>query len=490
MAAEGAVVAGAAAITDLGIADLVIRSLVRWLPADIPRLAGAALDLNSFCFAAGAAAFVGVVCMLAPEWAVSRMPLDAAIRETDSRSSGSLRASQARNRFVLAQSTVTVVLLATAVLLVLSYRAAAFTDTGFANRDALTMEVTLRGAGVYPAQAFDKEIRRAFYERLLDRLGKERGVTSAAAILLRPLAGPIGSDVSYEFEFEASGTDRKVLPKANYELVTSDYFETVGIPLLDGRDFDSRDSEGSEPVAVISETLARSLRSAGHGACGHRVRLGSTAGRWRRVVGICKDARYRSGTHSGAHIFVPNLQVWPPIRHLVIRGRRPGPELAAMVRGAVKEIDPSQAAADPLTIGELIDRDTPRHRFNMILLLWFGACAVFFAVTAVYSVIAESTAARRTEIAIKSALGTQHHRVVRDMVARTVRFAGFGLALGTSAVAALGTLGSDVLHGTSARDPIILTAVASFLFLVSWAAAFRPAWYATRDDHATSLRVS
>lgn len=490
MAAEGAVVASIAAIAGLGIAHVVIRSLVRWPPADIPRLAEANLDPNSFCFAAGAAAFVSVVCTLAPGWAITRVPLDSAIRETDLRSSVSHRASRARNLFVLAQSTVTALLLATAVLLVLSYRAAAFTDTGFANRDALTLDVTLRGPGVYPAQAFDKEVRRAFYKRLLDRLREEPGVTSAAAILLRPLAGPIGWDVSYEFEFEAGGSDKKVLPKANYEVVTSDYFETVGTPLLEGRDFDSRDLEASEPVAIISETLARFLRSAGHAPLGHRLRLGSKAGRWRRVVGICKDARYRSGAHSGAHIFVPNLQVWPPTRHVVIRGHRPGPELAAMVRRAVKEIDPSQAAADPLTIGELIDRDTARHRFNMILLLWFGACAVVLAVTAVYSVTAETVAARRAEIAIKAALGGQRHRLVRDMVVRTVQFAGLGLALGTSAVAAFGTLGSDVLHGTSPRDPIVLTSVVAFLFLVSLGAAFWPAWHATQDNRATSLGAS
>lgn len=150
-----------------------------------------------------------------------------------------------------------------------------------------------------------------------------------------------------------------------------------------------------------------------------------------------------------------------------------------MVRRAVKEIDPGQAAADPLTIGELIDRDTARHRFNMILLLWFGPCTVILAVTAVYSVIAETMAARRTEIAIKSALGAQRYRIAWEIVVRTVRLVCFGLALGTSAVAAFGALGSDVLHGTSTRDPIVLISVGVFLFLVLLGAAFWPAWHTT-----------
>ena len=486
MAAEGAVVGGIAAIAGLGIAYVVIGSLVRWPPADIPRLSEAALDLNSFGFAAGAAAFVAAACSLAPGWAASRMRLESALREGDLRSSASDHVGRARNLFVLAQSAVTLVLLATAVLLVLSYRSVAFSDTGFANRDALTMDVTLRGPGLFPAQAFDTNTSREFYARLLRRLRDEPGVTSVAAILLRPLAGPIGWDFPYEFEFEAGSYTGRARPKANYEVVTSDYFESVGSPLLQGRDFDSRDSQEAEPVAIISETLADQVRSAGHTPLGHRVRLAAS---WRRVVGITQDARYRSGNHSGAHIFVPTHQASPPTRHVIIRGSRPRRELTALVQRAVSEIDPSQNVGDPLTIGELIDRDTARHRFNMILLLWFGACAVILAIAAVYGVIAETIAARRAEVAIKSALGAQRSRIMHDMVVRTVRFAGFGLALGAAAVAASGSLGSDVLHGTSARDPIILGSVAAFLFLVCLGAAFWPAWNATRDNCRPSIGV-
>ena len=486
MAAEGAVVGGIAAIAGLGIAYVVIGSLVRWPPADIPRLSEAALDLNSFGFAAGAAAFVAAACSLAPGWAASRMRLESALREGDLRSSASDHVGRARNLFVLAQSAVTLVLLATAVLLVLSYRSVAFSDTGFANRDALTMDVTLRGPGLFPAQAFDTNTSREFYARLLRRLRDEPGVTSVAAILLRPLAGPIGWDFPYEFEFEAGSYTGRARPKANYEVVTSDYFESVGSPLLQGRDFDSRDSQEAEPVAIISETLADQVRSAGHTPLGHRVRLAAS---WRRVVGITQDARYRSGNHSGAHIFVPTHQASPPTRHVIIRGSRPRRELTALVQRAVSEIDPSQNVGDPLTIGELIDRDTARHRFNMILLLWFGACAVILAIAAVYGVIAETIAARRAEVAIKSALGAQRSRIMHDMVVRTVRFAGFGLALGAAAVAASSSLGSDVLHGTSARDPIILGSVAAFLFLVCLGAAFWPAWNATRDNRRPSIGV-
>ncbi len=491
LAAEGALAGAVAAIAGLGIAYLVIRSLVNWPPADIPRLSDASLDLNSFCFAAGAAAFVAVVCSLAPGWAASTMGLESTIREGDPRSSVSHRASRARDLFVLAQSAVTFVLVATAVLLVLSYRSVAFVETGFANRDALTMDVTLRGPGLFPAQSFDAATKHAFYSRLVQRLREKPGVTSVGAILLRPLAGPIGWDIAYEFEFEAGNWDGKARPKANYEVVTAEYFKTVGSPLLQGRDFDSRDSAEAEPVAIISETLADQVRSAGHTPLGHRVRLAIDWSRgWKLVVGISGDARYRSGSHSGAHVFVPALQASQATRHVVVRGPRPRHELSALVQRTVKEIEPSQNASDPLTIGELIDRDTARHRFNVVLLLWFGACAMILAVTAVYSVIAETVAARRTEVAIKSALGAQRSRVVRDLVVRTVRFAFLGVAVGMAAVSVIGALSPDVFRGTSARDPVLLVSVAAFLFVVSLAAAIWPAWRSTRDNRLILLRDS
>ena len=491
MAAEGAVVGGIATIAGLAIAYMVIASLVRWSPADIPRLSEASLDLNSFAFAAAAAAFVAGVCSLAPGWAASRTHLESALRESDLRSSVPRHATRARNLFVLAQSAVAVVLLATAVLLVLSYRSVAFTDTGFANRDALTTDVTLRGPGLFPAQGIDRNTKHQFYSQLMSRLREEPGVTSAAAILLRPLAGPIGWDLPYEFEFEAGNWDGKARPKANYEVVTPEYFETVGSPLLQGRDFDTRDTAGVEPVAIVSETLADHVRRAGHAPLGHRVRLATrwSAG-WMRVIGISADARYRSGTHSGAHIFVPSLQAPQATRHVVIRGNRPRRELSALVQRVVTEIYPGQIAGDPLTIGELIDRDTARHRFNMVLLLWFGICAVILAITAIYGVIAETIAARGIEVAIKSALGAPRQGLVRDLVARTIRYASLGIALGTVALAVFGILGPDVLSGTSAHDPLVLGLVAAFLFLVCLGAAFWPAWFATQDNRRASLRVS
>ena len=489
LAAEGVLVATVAAISGLGLGHWAIRFLVVWAPADIPRLAEATLDLNSFCFAAGVAALAAIACSIVPGWSATRVPLDLSLREGGVRSSMSHRAGRTRDMFILAQGAATVALLAVAALLVLSYRSM-MSDTGFANRDAVTMLVQLRGPGLFPALAFDRESRHAFYGRLLDRLREAPGVTSAAAILMRPLEGPIGWEASYQFGFEADSQDGRVLPKANYEVVTQSYFETVGTPLLEGRDFDDHDSADGEPVVIVSRTLADRIRAAGYTPLGHRMRLRSRSSPWRRIVGICSDAHYRHVTRRGVDVFVPYLQATPVTKYVVIRGTQPASEISELVQRTLAEIDPNQVVGNVATIGELIDRATASYRFNMIVLLWFGACAAVLAAAGIVSVVAGTVAARKQEIAIRSALGAQRHHLIRDMVSRTLRVALIGQLLGTLPVATLSIVGSELLYDVSAYNPIVLSSVVAFLFVVSLCAAFWPAWIAASGDPKISLRVS
>jgi putative ABC transport system permease protein len=487
---ESALISIVAAAVGLSVAQAAIRFLVRWAPGDIPRLPEASLDLASFCFAAGAAALAAVACTVIPGWAATRMHLEAALRQGGVRLSLSRREGRTKSVVILAQAAVTVMLLALASLLVLSYRSMMSADIGFANRDALSMNLQLRGPGLFGAQGFDAKFRRGFYTQLLDRLRESPGVTSAAAILLRPLEGTIGWDVSYEFDFESGARESRVLPKTNYEVVTPDYFQTVGTALLEGRDFDAHDSEDGEPVVIISQALAQRIRAAGHTPLGQRLRLGLRPSRWSKVIGVSADARYRNITQKGADIFVPYLQASPPTNYVVIRGTKSPADLAALVRRTLATLDSNQTVAGVATIGELIDANSARHRFNMILLLWFGVCAAVLAATGVYSVVTESMAAREHEMAIKTALGAQRTRLVREMVSGTLWFVLAGETLGVLAVFVFGNLGAELLYGVSPRDPLLLGSVTAFLFVVSLLAALTPAWWTAGDDRNAALRVS
>jgi putative ABC transport system permease protein len=487
LGAEGAFVAILAAAAGLGLAQFAIGFLVRWAPGDIPRLPDAALNPASFGLAAGAAVLAAIACTVIPGWVAARMHLESALREGGARLSLSRRAGRTKNIFILAQAAVTVMLLVLAALLVLSYRSMMSAGIGFANRDAVSMNLQLRGPGLFGAQAFDPKFRRAFYAQLLDRLRQAPGVTSAAAILLRPLEGTIGWDVSYEFEFEAGSKDGRVLPKTNYEVVTPDYFQTVGTPLLEGRDFNQHDSESAEPVVIISHALAERIRATGLSPLGSRLRLGLTAPRWSKVIGICADARYRSITQTGADIFVSYLQAAQPTNYVVIRGTESPGDLAALVRHTLAQMDSSQTIAGVATIGELIDANSARDRFNMILLLWFGVCATILAASGVYSIITETMAAREHEIAIKTALGAPRIRLAREMISGTLAFVLAGETFGALTAWAFGKLGAELLYGVSARDPWLLGSVGAFLFLVSLMAALWPAWSAAGCDPKASL---
>ena len=482
LGAEGILIAVISGTAGLGVAQSAIRMLVRWAPSDIPRLPQAALNLESFGFAAGIAALSAIACTIVPAWAATRMHVESALREGGTRLSSSRRQGRMRYVFVVAHSALTVVLLVLASLLVLSYRAMMSADIGFANRDTLSMNLQLHGPGLFSAQFFDAKYRRSFYKELLDRLRQQPGVTSAAAVLLRPLEGTIGWDVSYEFEFEAANKDNRVLPKVNYEVVTPDYFKTIGTSLLEGRDFSEHDSEASEPVAIVSQSLAKRVRLAGYAPLGYKIRLGLSHDHWTKIIGVCADARYRSITQKGADIFVPYLQAAPPTNYVVIRGTQSASDLASLVRRTLSSMDPSQTIAGVATIGELVDANSARHRFNMILLLWFGVCAVILAAGGIYSVIAELIADRRHEITIKMALGAQRLRLAREMVSGTLGFVLIGEAAGALAVLGVTRFAADLFYGVSARDPIVVGSVAAFLLAVAISASVWPAWRAASLD--------
>ncbi len=478
-AAEGITAGLIAAGGGLLIAQLVIRLLVKWSPADIPRLSEAALNIQSFGFAAGTALLAALVCSILPGWFITRTNLEAALRSGGARTSVSRTGGRTQNVFVFAQAATTATLLVMAGLLVISYRSMMRADTGFANHDALSMNLVLRGVN-------DPKARRAFYSRLLDSLRAAPGVTSASAVLLRPFEGTIGWDAQYQLEFEGNRDPNREPPQANFEVIAPGYFQTIGTPLLEGRDFSEHDSEGAESVVIVGNSVAQRIRNAGRNPIGHRLRIGrGSNGAWMKVIGVCASARYRSVTESGDDIFVPYLQSTVPTNYVVIRGSRPPEELAALVRRTLAGIDPNQAVAGVATIGSLIDRNTARHRFNMILLLWFGACSVILAATGVYSVIAEGVAMRRREIAIKTVLGARRPRLVRDMVNRALVFVLAGEAAGVCCVVRFGKLGSELLYGVSPRDPMLLGSVLVFLFVVSLVSALGPAWVAAgRDPNA------
>jgi hypothetical protein len=302
------------------------------------------------------------------------------------------------------------------------------------------------------------------------------------AVLVRPLEGAIGWDMHYESEFDTSrrSEERSV---SNFEVITPGYFHTVGTPLLEGREFSIHDTEETEKAVIISSGLAQRMRRLGHEPVGTRIRFGTHAdGPWWKIVGVTGNTRYRGIATRDEDIYVCYLQTGIPVNYLVIRGRATANQLTAIVRQQVAALDPNQAIANVATIKQLVARDTARQRFNMTLLLTFGATALLLAAAGVYSVVAESVTVRTREIAIRLALGAERRILTRQFVAGVLRSVLIGEFLGLLTLLAAGQFLVSLLYAIGPRDPLVLTAVLAFLLVVSVSAASIPAWIAAGEE--------
>ena len=482
-ASEGLAAGTIAGVAGLAVAWGLVRSLIAWAPGEIPRIAEAGIDRDILLFAGAISAATALACSLAPAWMASRLNVAALLREGGARLAGRRRGRLVQGVFTVAQTAVTVILLASSLLIAVSFHAMLTADIGFANRDAVTMNVNARGP------RFTEASRDLFYTELLGRLRESPAVTSVGALLLRPLEGAIGWDMPYQAEFDNSVQPRR-LPMSNYQVITPGYFETVGTPLLEGRDFTMDDDEDAEQAVVISRSLAERFRRAGHEPVGSRIALGKRLrGTWWTIVGVVADARYRGVRYTNDDIYVNYLQTTIPVRYPVVRGRGTPAELRELVRREAARLDPTLAVADVATIAELVERDTAQQRFNMTLLLVFAIGAVLLAGAGVYSVVAEGVSDRRREIAIRVALGAERLQLIRTLIGITLGFVIVGELAGLAGVLVLGGSVSELLYGVTAGDPIVLSSVAAFLLVVALLAAFFPAWVATKREPLLVLQA-
>jgi predicted permease len=481
-AVEGLVAGTAAGGVGLAIAWALTHLLVAWAPEGMPRIAEASLNAKALAFAIAVSIVATLACSLLSMWLAVRLNPATVLREGGSRLTVGRTGRRIQGVFTLIQAAVTVVLLAAASLIGISLQGLVSENIGFTNRDAITMNLALRG------RHFSASDRDTFYTTLLDRLRQYPNVSSAGAMLLGPLQGSIGWDIPYDLDVD-SGKPEQELPMANFQVVTPGYFETVGTPLLEGRDFSSGDNETTERVAVIGRNLAELIRKNGAEPLGSRLRLwkqlqGST---W-RVVGVVADTRQRGVARATDDVYLPYLQTTIQVRYPVVRGTGSTAELAELVRREARRLDPSLAVAEVSTIEQLVDRDTAPHRFSLALLAIFAIGAVLLAGASVYSVVSESVSVRRREIAIRMALGAQRSRLVGSLAYTTLFFVTGGLIVGLFGVLGLGTNLAPLLYQINPREPTLLACVLAFVFVIAVLAAVIPGLVATGAEPGTILQ--
>jgi putative ABC transport system permease protein len=450
----------------------------------IGSLAAPGLDPVVLLFALGSALGTTLLFALVPALTASRPDLVTALKEDDR---GGSSGGRALSILVVAEVAIACLLLTASGLLIESFARIQSRRTGFVSDEVLTFWVRPPGSRYPPAAG------PATLDRLLTRIQAVPGVESAAVNRCVPFSG-----CSNTILFLADRpVDRENAPGVGRHYISSDYFRTLGIPILAGRALTPADRAGSPPVAVVNESGARRFWP-GDNPIGKRVWFGTTTGPFSdpahavEIVGVAGDVKYggidQPDRSDRADFYTSYLQFAFPDTMVVLKARGAPAALLPAIRTAVASIDPALPIYDAMTLDERIGAAVARPRFNAALLGAFAGAALLLAAIGVYGVLSYSVSSRMREMGVRLALGADGPRVIRLILGEGLRLAAVGAAIGIVASIGAARLMQGVLVDAAAWDPRLLAATGAIMIAVAAIAAFVPARRAGAVDPIAVLR--
>jgi putative ABC transport system permease protein len=484
--AEGLVIAGAATVLALVTTKLVVGSLAPLVQQQLGRsapggLAAFAIDWRVLAFAVATGTAIAVLCTIVPLAASLRPQLVAALQAANRSATEGRRSQRTRAGLVVLEIAASLALLVGSAVMLKSVVALLRTDLGFSADHVMNASLTLR-QGRYP----DAASRAAVFDRIVGRVGAVPGVTAIGLTTAWPLQQPRSVSI------ETVDLPARAITAAGHS-VSEQYFTAIGISVIEGRAFQRSERIGSEPVAIVSQSLARRLWPDGS-AVGRRISVPQSQERGdplvvqRTVVGVAADVRQDPSDADRADIYLPMRQV--PTRFTFLLIRTTGETAAALpgIRAAMRDVDPEFAVHRPRPLQEIVDEATARPRFMASLLASFALVAATLALVGVYGVIAYAVRQREREIAVRVAIGADPSRIVRLFVRQGGVILLVGLAGGVLTALGAARVIESQLFGVNARDPlafaVALAAFASAGLLAIW----WPARRAAATDPAIALR--
>jgi putative ABC transport system permease protein len=447
------------------------------------------LDASVLAFASLVTLATAIVFGVVPVFHRSTVGLRDALAEGARGSAGDRRGQAVRRVLVVSEVAIALVLLAGAGLLLKSFARVQGVDPGYQPRGVLTATLAL------PAGKYDSPARqRAFLDALLARVRAIPGVTAAGAGSGVPF-GPGGGTRTFSVEgFQPP--EGQPAPWGDYRLVSPGYFETLRVPLRQGRTFTEQDGPDALRVAVVDEELARRYWP-GADPIGKRIAYGtvldSATGQrtpaWVEVVGVVAHLK-SEGLDAD-----PRVQVYRPIRQLpvdfpqlVVRTTGDPERLLPAVRAAVRDVDPAQPVSDVATLDQLLDRSVGTRRLAVALLGTFAALALLLASIGLYGLMAHAVVERTREFGVRMALGAGRGQVLALVLRQGMRLALAGTALGLVGAFALTRLLTSQLFAVEATDPVTFAGSVALLLGVALAALLVPALRATGVEPLRALR--
>ncbi|MBL8203160.1 MAG: ABC transporter permease [Blastocatellia bacterium] len=479
---ESFLLALAGGIGGVALSYWLIKLLVRVAPADIPRIEDVSLNITVLLFSLGVTLLTAVLCGLVPALTASRLNLNQALNEGGVKMAGERTGQRTRSALVIVEVAVTVILLVGATLILRSFVNLSRLDLGFDPSHTLTMQLRLQGAKYGTPEA-----RRTFYKQLIERLESKPGVEAASAVLIRPMEGEVGWDTPFTLEGQ-SDEDAKKNRVPNFEAISPHYFRTIKLPLKAGREFTDFDHETAQPVAIISETMAKTVFGAGVDPLGKKLKQNFRDAPWRTIVGVVGDTRYRALQDTRFDLYIPFAQ-WPQafVNHFAVRTKVEPNAMLATVRNEVAALDATQAVSRVATLDEMVATHLAQPRFSAVLLNWLSGLALLLAAMGIYGVLAYSVAQRTGEFGIRLALGAQSQDILRLVIGQGLRLVVIGLLVGLAASLALSRLLEKLLFGVSTTDPLTFVIAALALTVIALLACWLPARRAMKVDPMVAL---
>jgi predicted permease len=476
---EGLILSLIAAVGGIAVAYWCRNALVLSFPSPA---AGIVIDLPGRIdwrvLVASVAICIGATMLFAlmPAVHASHVDLSGALKTDGGGVVAGSNRSRLRSALVLIQVSLSFVLLAGTGLLLQSLQRMQKTSPGFST-DVIVSRADLVSAG------YNLERAKAFDTQLLDRVRGIPSVESATLSRLIPFSYGDFSTASLAIDGYQPAPNEQL--NSSYLEVAEDYFKTLGIPIVAGREFQRSDDENAQPVAIINETMAAKYWP-GKDPIGQRIKVKD---RWLQIVGVVKNVNYEDKLESPRTFFyVPIRQNFLESNNLLIRTREtPGAIRNALAR-EVHALDPNLAPTAPFRVQEQVDRKGYTQRLAATLIAIFGAMALFLAVIGLYAVMSYSVSQSTRELGLRMALGANARDLLKLVVSRGLQLTAAGIVFGGIAALILTRLMGNVLYKVSPRDPLAFGSALTVITIASLAACLLPAWRATRIDPVQALR--
>jgi predicted permease len=484
-----------------GVAGIVtavatLGFILRFVPANIPRLNEVRIDGVVLAFALLISILTGVLFGLAPAFQSARPNLSSAIREGGRGSGSGRKTVRLRDGLIVSEVAFAVVLMVGAGLLLRTMRTLLQEDPGFNPTQVVTANLQLPNPNDRATDPYRDVPHRATFEReLLRRMKEIPGIELAAITSALPSTNTnpnaVGGVANEGFAIEDRPEEALKDLRAERIQISPDYFKLMQASLMRGRSFAEDDEDGRPPVAIIDESTARKYWPAAD-PLGRRVRFTREATKpWSTIVGVVRDIKSDGLDIDGVpHIYVSTYQDNNKRLSVVLRTSLPAASLEPQIRHDIQSIDPTLPVFGVASMNDVLDRSLASRRFSADLVAGFAALAALLASIGIYGLLAYMVGQSSREIGIRMALGAKQGDILRMFLHRGVVLAGVGVAVGLVISAASTSVMASVLYGVRPHDRAVFLTVPLLLFGVAVLASYLPARRATKVDPLIALRES